>query len=126
MPCGYHMNLEDGLVTIRGEAEINLPSLVNLGEEVLADPGFDPYLPQLVDLRGMQVARDRAAEQALRHFTLSTYRPRVHSSIAIVVDDSLSEPELAGLYHLSCAMDKTELFDQYDQALKWLMRREFA
>lgn len=126
MPCGYHMNLEDGLVTIRGEEAISLPSLVDLGEKVLSDPGFDPYLPQLVDLRGAQVKRDKAAEEALRHFTLSTYRPRVHSSIAIVVDGSLNEAELAGLFHLSCAMDKTELFDHYDQALKWLMRREFA
>lgn len=126
MPCGYHMNLEDGLVTIKGEAQLSLASLVDLGEQVLADPGFDPYLPQLVDLRGMEVARDKAAAEALRHFTLSIYRPRVHSSIAIVVDGSLNEAELAGLYHLSCAMDKTELFDHYDQALKWLMRREFA
>jgi hypothetical protein len=120
------MNLEDGLVTIKGEAQLSLASLVDLGEQVLADPGFDPYLPQLVDLRGMEVARDKAAAEALRHFTLSIYRPRVHSSIAIVVDGSLNEAELAGLYHLSCAMDKTELFDHYDQALKWLMRREFA
>lgn len=126
MPCGYHMNLEDGLVTISGADELTMAAFVDLGEQVLSDPSFDPYVPQLVDLRGLQVAADQVGGKQLRDFVLAVYRPRVQSSIAVVIDGSLHERAVAGLYHLCCAMDATELFDQYDQALKWLMRREFV
>ena len=126
MPCGYHMNLEDGLVTITGAEDLSITAFVDLGERLLADPSFDPHLPQLVDLRGLEVVEDQEGARALREFTLATYRPRVQSSIAIVIDGSLHEQAVASLYHLCCAMDATELFDQYDQALKWLMRREFV
>ena len=126
MPCGYHMNLEDGLVTINGAEELDMGAFVDLGEQVLSDPTFDPYLPQLVDLRGLQVGPDHVGATHLRDFIVTIYRPRVQSSIAVVIDGSLHERAVAGLYHLCCAMDATELFDQYDQALKWLMRREFV
>ena len=126
MPCGYHINLEDSLVTITAEAELNVTQLQALGEQVLADPSFDPYLPQLVDLRGLSVQRERDTSEALRNFILAKYCPSVQASIAVIVDESLDASTLAGLYHLSCAAHITELFDHYDQAIKWLMRREFA
>ena len=126
MSCGYHINLEDGLTTISANAADAEDKLLALGQQIIADPEFDPKLPQLVDLRGLQMSAERTSTNALRDFTLTTYRPSVQASIAIVVNESLDEKSLAGLYHLSCAMDKTELFDHYDQALKWLMRREFA
>ena len=40
--------------------------------------------------------------------------------------DHLDQMSVASLYHLSCNMPKTELFDQYEQALKWLMKNEFV
>lgn len=126
MPCGYHINMEDGLTTISAEAELAVAQLHTLGQQVLADPEFDPYLPQLIDLRGLSVQHEPETTEALRKFALSSYRPRVQSSIAVIIDGSLDADAVAGLFHLSCAMDNTELFDHYDQAIKWLMRREFA
>ena len=132
MPCGYHINLEDGLVTISAEAELDITQLHTLGQQVLADPEFDPYLPQLIDLRGLSVLHkqdilhEQDTAEASRNFALSSYRPRVQSSVAVIIDDSLDADSVAGLFHLSCSMDNTELFDHYDQAIKWLMRREFA
>jgi hypothetical protein len=132
MPCGYHINLEDGLVTISAEAELDLAQLHTLGQQVLADPAFDPYLPQLVDLRGLNILHEQDSlhgqqtAEASRNFALSSYRPRVQSSVAVIIDESLDADSIASLFHLSCSMDKTELFDHYDQAIKWLMRREFA
>ncbi|MEM7294076.1 MAG: hypothetical protein AAF420_11885, partial [Pseudomonadota bacterium] len=61
-----------------------------------------------------------------RNFVIDRYRPALHASLAVVVDDSLSTAALADLYLLVCNLPDTELFDQYDQALKWLMRKEFA
>ncbi len=125
MPCAYHINLEDGLVTLSGAEDVNANQLLAMGEKMLADPEFDPYLPQLIDFRNLQIDPDRDMSNTIRDFCLKTYRPRVFASIAVVINDSLTARALSNIYHLTCAMDKTELFDQYDQALKWLMRREF-
>ncbi len=126
MNCGYHINQDDGLVTITGNKNVEIAEAFDLGEALLQDPSFDEQLPHLVDLRGLRLTPNPHSAAAFRTFVLETYRPQVKSSIAIVVDDSLDRLSLAGLYHMSCSMDKTEVFDQYDQALKWLMRREFA
>ena len=126
MPCGYHMNPEDGLITINGRDARNFSDLLCVGKALLADPEFDPNLPHLLDLRGMQVKRDTQSSASLRHFAIKSYRPQVYSSVAVVVDDFLANDLLAAVYHLVCALDQTELFDQYDQAMKWLMRQEFA
>ena len=120
------MNLEDGLVTLNGGDGVNAVQLLAIGEQMLADPEFDPYLPQLVDFRNLTTDPDRETSARIRDFCLQTYRPRVFASIAVVINDSLSPRAMSDIYHLTCAMDKTELFDQYDQALKWLMRREFV
>ena len=64
MPCGYHMNLEDGLVTITSAQAVEASQLHALGEQILADPGFDPYLPQLVDLRDIDYASGRGCRRA--------------------------------------------------------------
>ncbi len=126
MPCGYHLNEEDGLVTITGSGEVSLKEAISVGHELLADPLFDPGLPQLIDLRGLEVEQSRNDSMELREFVLQSYRPRVDASIAVVIDHSLEQAAVASLFHLSCAMEQTELFDRYDQALKWLMRREFV
>ena len=126
MPCGYHLNREDGLVTITGSDTISLDEAISLGRELLRDPVFDPELPHLVDLRGLVVERDPKATNDFRDFVLHDYRPNVQASIAVVIDHTLDQTAVAGLYHLSCAMDQTEMFDHYDHALRWLMRREFV
>ena len=126
MPCGYHLNQDDGLVTITGSGEVSLSEAIGVGRELLADPVFDPDLPHLIDLRGMEVEQTRDDPNDFREFVLQSYRPMVDASIAIVIDHSLDQASVASLFHLSCAMEQTELFDHYDQALKWLMRREFV
>ena len=119
MPCGYHVNHDDGLITINSDEASTLGQILAVAEQLLADPQFDPRLPQLVDVRGLEVTRDKTASRAIREFVLGTYRTSVQSSIAIVINESLDERTLADLYHMSCGMEDTEIFDQYDQALKW-------
>ncbi len=126
MPCGYHLNQEDGLVTITGSGEVSLSEAISIGRELLDDPVFDPQLPHLIDLRGVEVEHSHDDSMEFREFVLQAYRPGVDASIAVVIDHSLDQAAVANLFHLSCAMEQTELFDQYDQALKWLMRREFV
>ena len=126
MPCGYHLNLDEGIVTITASEDVPLADVKCVGRQMLADPQFDADLPHLVDLRGLQIAPSAKDSACFRNFILKEYRPNFSSSVAVVIDHTLDQQSLAGLYHLTCAMAKTELFDQYTQALKWLMRREFA
>ena len=126
MPGTYHINNNEGLVTIKSPSSVHLDNTCDMAMRMLADPEFDPRLPQLVDLRGCRSSMNHSEEAQFRDFVLLQYRPRVSSSIAIVVDDDMDSKVLARLYHLSSQMEKTELFDQYQHALKWLMRNEFA
>lgn len=126
MPCDYHLNLDEGLITVSVTEEVPLEEVATFARQMLADPRYDPLLPQLFDLRGLTVTRTPPASADLRDFVLSEFRPKAHASIAIVVDGSLDQRSLASLYHLSCSRDKTEVFDHYEQALKWLMRAEFV
>lgn len=126
MSSGYHINADDGLISIHGTADATITEAMDVGRQLLTDPEFDPRLPHLIDFRGLhlEVAGKEAAEFAT--FALNHYRPAVSASVAIVVDDSLDRHALAALYHLICRMSPAELFDNYEQALKWLMRLEFA
>ena len=47
-------------------------------------------------------------------------------SMAVVIDGDMERELVAGIYWLACAVGGTEVFDDYDHALKWLIRREFA
>lgn len=126
MPYGYHLNLDEGLITVSITEEVPLEEAAAFTRQMLADPRYDPLLPQLIDVRGLTVTRTPRDSADFKDFVLREYRPRAHASIAIVVDDSLDQRSLASLYHLSCSRDKTEVFDHYERALKWLMRAEFV
>ena len=126
MPCGYHINADEGLITISGTEDVPLQEAIALGEELLDDRAFESSLPHLVDLRGLVLTRTSAESEDFRDFVLDYYRPIVAASVAVLVDDSLDRGSLAALYHLTCRMDRTELFDDFEQALKWLVKREFV
>ena len=126
MSVGYHINREDGLVTVTGKDSVCLAQAAELGQELLEDPDFDSALPHLVDVRGAQLDPSEADEKSFTAFALEVFSPRVTGSVAVLVDDDLSGRACADIYHLTCRMNNTELFDHYDHALRWLMRREFA
>lgn len=125
MPVGYHINPDDGLVTVRGDGDVTIGELVGVGESILADPAYDPALPQLVDLRGLRPA-PRDDLERLQSFVHDDYRDRVAANVAVVIDDHLESRHCADIFLITCAIHDAELFVDYDQALKWLMRNAFA
>jgi len=125
MAVAYHINHEQGLVTLGGSNTVDIDDARDLGRAVLQDAKMDPKLPHLIDLRGLSVTRTTAQARAFREFAIGEYAPKVQGSIAVVIDEALDEQSCAALYHMICSIDRAELFDHYDQALKWLMRREF-
>lgn len=126
MPSGYTISHDQGLIAIHGADLVSIPVAIEIGRSILNDPKFDPQLAQLFDLRGLIIERSRQEAEEFRHFALFEYFPKVRGAVAVVVDDSLARIPLADLYHLTAQVDFVEMFDSYDQALRWLMRRAFV
>ena len=126
MAHAYHINPDEGLITVTAPTGLTLPDALSLGQTLLADPQFDNTLPQLIDLRELAFEPDHDAAKRMHDFMLNEYRPAVAASMAVVVDDGMDRAALAALYLLVCRLGRTELFDNYELALRWLMRIEFA
>jgi len=128
MPLGYHINPDEGLITVQGAGDVSIPEITRLGESLLEDAGFDPGLPQLLDFRGLRPASDAdgIAVTHLQAFIQDRYRGRVAADVAVVIDEHLESRHCADIFLLTCAIQDAELFADYDQALRWLMRRAFA
>ncbi|MAT83936.1 MAG: hypothetical protein CMD39_06570 [Gammaproteobacteria bacterium] len=131
MPLGYHINPDDGLITVQGDGSVAVGEITQLVQSLLADGRFDPTLPQIMDFRGLRPVQAQpdqpgAAIAALREFLQQEYRRRVRADIAVVIDEHLERRHCADIYLLTCTMEAAELFADYDQALRWLMRRAFA
>ena len=125
MPLDYHISADEGLITISGQGEVSLTAIAELGQSLLGDDAYDPQLPQLLDFRGLRpLPEDRL--EALQAFVLGPYREAVAGNVAVVIDDHLEDRHAADIFLLTCAIHQAELFSDYDQALKWLMRRAFA
>lgn len=125
MPLDYHIGAEEGLITVQGKGRISPADLARLGQALLTDADYEPRLPQLLDFRGLRPAADGTLD-VLQAFVSGLYRQRVEASVAVVIDDHLESRHCADIFLLTCAVDNAELFCDYDQALKWLMRHAFA
>ncbi len=130
MPLSYHINTDDGLITVQGEGPVEIAELAELGHSLLGDQRYDPALPQLLDFRGLRPNLEGVDESAeltrLQTFVDQKYRERVAANVAVVIDDHLETRHCADIYLITCAIEAAELFADYDQALKWLMRQAFA
>jgi hypothetical protein len=124
MALDYHISPDEGLITINGDGTARADDIARLGQSLLGDRNYDPSLPQLLDFRGLRPAAGKLDE--LRAFVLGPYRDRVSASVAVVIDEYLEHRHGADIFLLTCAIHQAELFCNYDQALKWLMRRAFA
>lgn len=125
MPLDYHIGADQGLITVHGAGTVSLAELARLGERLLVDPAYDPGLPQLLDFRGLRPQADGTLRE-LQAFVSGPFRRSVHNSVAVVIDEHLEQHYCADIFLLTCAVDAAELFCDYDQALKWLMRQAFA
>lgn len=125
MPPGYHIANDDGLISIQVADEIDLAELYELAKSVLSSTDYAAELPLLADLRGMRLELNRDAAKPFSNFVINNFRNRP-VSMAVVIDGDMNRELSAAIYWLACAVGRTEVFDDYDHALKWLIRREFA
>lgn len=125
MAPAYHIASDDGLISIQVGSEIDLAELYELAKSVLSSQDYDPELPLVVDLRGMRLDWHQDATDPFTRFIIDNFKNRP-GSMAVVIDGDMERELVAGIYWLACAVGSTEVFDDYDHALKWLIRREFA
>ena len=127
MPFGYHINSDEGLITITGDGIVMPDEARQVLSELHEDGHYDQSLPHLIDLRMLAIAQHDPVElKKLERFLLTEYRPKVSASVAVVVDGTLDRFSLAAIFHLVCRAPQTELFDYFDHALRWLIKHEFA
>jgi len=125
MSPGFHIADEEGLISVRVQEDIDLVQLYELARSVLDSDDYDDELPLLVDLRGMRLTLERDAVDPFSQFIIRHFSGR-EGSIAVVIDGDMTGKLAAAVYWLACAVGHSEVFDDYDHALKWLIRREFA
>lgn len=125
MPLGYHISADQGLITVQGQGEVTLSELTRLGQSLLSDEDYDATLAQLLDFRGLRPVIEGHLDD-LQAFVRGPYRDGVTASVAVVIDEHLEGCHGADIFLLTCAIAGAELFSNYDQALKWLMRQAFA
>jgi len=122
----YHINERDELITLTASGEISCADACGCIDKMLNDPAFDANLPQLIDLRNAVPVGSSADVTQFQTFVLGEYQPRLGSTVAIVVNQDWHEEVCAKAFWLSCALGLAELFDDWNQACKWLVTREFS
>lgn len=110
-----------------GTNTVALNHLVDCGNAVLNDHAFAPTLPQLIDLRCVRfelVPPGLYEQQALQ--LINRFNETVHASVAVVVSGGLPLPVIAEVYRITSQFTRAELFEDYDHAMRWLIKTAFA
>jgi hypothetical protein len=123
VPLHYHINHEDEFISIRLEGDADLALVYELCQKLLNDPDFHAEWPQLVDVRGIELGLKPGAMRPFARYVLTSYRPRVTAPIAVVIDGSMDDAFLAGVFRFVCTLPDAEVFDDYPLAIKWLLRK---
>lgn len=126
MPAQYHINREDEFIALRFEGEVDLVDVYELCQALIADPDFDPKLPQLADVREIELKLSPGAMRPFLNYVTTKYRPCVAARIAVVLDGSMDDAFCAGVFQFVCTLSDTEVFDDYALAIKWLLRDNWS
>ena len=125
MAAEYHINEADELVTLRFHRRVSLTQVRDCVNMMFADELFRPDMPQLVDLREARPVGSEQQSVEVENFVTDFYRHKVTATIAIVSNLDWDQELCAWIYWLSCALENAELFDEWTQACRWLVRHEF-
>jgi len=126
MAIEYHINARDDLITVTVTGAVTASDACSGLGDMLNDAQFNPELPQLVDLRKAELEGSQADLQGFENFLLTDYRSRLSAGVAIVVNPQWTEDICAQAFWMCCALYRAELFDNWNQACKWLIKNEFT
>ena len=126
MSAEFHINPQDELITFTATGAVTSSEACVCLDEMLAHPQFSSELPQLIDLRTAQIAGTADELKRFETFLLGDYGTRLNASVAVVVNPEWDEATCSHAFWLSCALQHAELFDDWNQACRWLIRKEFT
>ena len=127
MPLSYHIDSDAGLITLTGADLLSPDDMLASIERLLEEETFDPGLPQLLDLREVVFSGGGARADDPRVLTLlQRFNDLVTANIAVIIAGDLPKHELAAIYRATCQFSRAELFEDFDQAMRWLIRTEFV
>ena len=126
MPLEFHSNQEEGLTTISGQGLVTWDCLHQVLQDLLDSDEDHTNLPHVIDLREANVDFSTTTMDIFGEFFAARFGAEVIGSIAIVIKDGMDAEDCAKFYKVASSVDHTELFDDYNHAMRWLMRREFA
>jgi hypothetical protein len=122
VPARYHINREDEFIALRFDGDVDLVDAYELCQALLADPAFESTLPQLIDVREVNLKLTPGAMRPFLRYASSVYRPRVRARMAVVLDGAMDDEFCAGVFRFVCNLQDTEVFDDYALAIKWLLK----
>ncbi len=123
MPTQVHINEDSQFTSVHIDGAVSVNELQTLLNTVLEDEAFQVNWPQLVDLRGARLESEGYNLQVLLNSIYTQYRPRINAAMAVILDGSIDGELFAKAYRFVCNIPNTELFDNYAQALKWLINQ---
>lgn len=126
MSSMFHINTDEGLITVQIREDVDLVDVFETARDLHDHAEYDPALPLLVDLRGMRLVLEEAALKPFNRYIIGHFGKSRSASVAVIVDHEMDKELYAAVYWLNCAVTGCEMFEDYDMALKWLIKREFA
>ncbi|MBV1904712.1 MAG: hypothetical protein KUG75_01435 [Pseudomonadales bacterium] len=123
MPANIHINDDSSFTSLHIDGTVNSQALLDLMENTLQDSQFKNDWPQLVDLRQASIDCTKDELQDLLQQAYKRYRPYIEAPMAIAIQASTEPDILATAYRFVCNMPDTEIFDDYAQALTWLIAK---
>jgi hypothetical protein len=121
VPTQIHINEDSQFTSVHIDGSVSVNELQTLLNTVLEDEAFQVNWPQLVDLRGARLESEGYNLQVLLNSIYTQYRPNINAAMAVILDGSIDGELFAQVYRFICNIPNTELFDDYAQALKWLI-----
>lgn len=123
MGLAYHIDLDEYLVTVSAHESLQPGDMESLADSLIADPLFAADMAQLLDLRQAAINIHDEHARLLARYLLKNYNPAIRGNIAVVIDPNLTPADTARMFRVTCALERAELFEDFDMAVKWLVRK---
>ena len=123
MSLEYHIDADESLITVKVKDGLRPGDMELMAAQLFDDPLFVPDMAQLLDFRHANIALPDAHAILLTRYLLKKYNPAIDGNIAVVVDPDLTPTDTALMFRITCTLERAELFEDFDMAVKWLARK---
>ena len=123
MSLEYHIDADESLITVKVKDGLRPGDMELMAAQLFDDPRFVPDMAQLLDFRHANIELPDTHAKLLTRYLLKKYNPAIDGNIAVVVDPDLPPTDTALMFRITCTLERAELFEDFDMAVKWLARK---